>query len=478
MKKMGIKWGEIDVGKIVPPINGELIFGQEKSTVTGLTTDSREIIEGQIFLALRGEKYDGHDFIHNVIEKGASGVIVEKGRIPELSPGSDTPVIVVPDTLTALGDLANWWRSHHNVLVAVITGSAGKTTVKEMTFKILELDSRTLKNRGNFNNLIGLPLTLLGLGDDDRMAVLEMGMNRPGEIGRLTDIAEPDIGLITNVGRAHLEGLGDIQGVAKAKTELLERISTKGNIILNGDDELLMNTAESFSRSKITFGIGSANQIKGEKIRNLGSEGISFNLRIEGKLVPIKLGVPGEQNVMNALAASSIAVCMGIPIDKIVKGLEGFNGVEGRFKPVKLPGNITLIDDTYNSNPSSLKAAMDSMRSMSSEGRIIVGLGEMLELGKETIPAHLDAGGLVAEVGASYFFAMGEHAQEMITGAVANGLPMKRAIKVESHLEMTEKLRDVIKNGDFILLKGSRKLSLEKVAQGLINGLSKEYSHA
>lgn len=463
---MTAKWGEITVEEIILPIRGELISGRRESLLTGLSTDSRDVIPGQLFWALKGERYDGHDYIQNAVEKGASGIVIKKDYKPEISPRNDCAVITVTDTLKALGDLARWWRDKHSVRVAVITGSVGKSTTKEMTAGILGLRVKTLKNRGNLNNLVGLPLTIFQLTEKHRRAVLEMGMNQPGEIARLTEIANPDVGLITNVARAHLEGVGSIRGVAKAKVELLEKISSDGQVLLNGDDELLMRAALPFGRKITTYGLGSGNEIRAENIRNLGREGVSFELRYYGNSIAIRLRIPGLQNVVNALAASAIAISMKESPNDIVKGLNSFKGIHGRFMLVPLSDDVTLVDDTYNSNPSSLKAVIDSLKELvAAGGRVIVGLGEMLELGDETLSAHREAGGMVADLGAYLFLAMGEHAREMINGAVSRGFPPERARVVDTHQEMGQKIIEIMKKGDLILLKGSRRIGLERVSQ-------------
>ncbi|MFC1532723.1 UDP-N-acetylmuramoyl-tripeptide--D-alanyl-D-alanine ligase [Thermodesulfobacteriota bacterium] len=472
-------WGEITAQEIIPSITGELISGPEGSVLSGISTDSREIIPGQLFIALRGEKYDGHDFVEKAIEKGASCIIKEKGRQIEIPENSGIAIIVVPDTLRALGDLANWWRHQYNVIVAAITGSMGKTTTKEMTANILDLSARTLKNKGNFNNLIGLPLTLLRLEKGDRRAVLEMGMNLPGEIGRLTEISKPDVGLITNVARVHLEGLGDIMGVARAKSELLEKIAPESHVILNGDDDLLMKEASRFQREILTYGIGSGNDIRAAKIENLGYEGISFVLQYHKSSIPVRIRVPGLHNLFNALAASAIAICLKEPFGHIAKGLNNFDGIQGRFTVIPLPGDMVLVDDTYNSNPTSLKVSLDSVKTMAASRRgIVVGLGEMMELGDETVAAHQEVGGMVAELGASYFLAMGDHARDMITGALKKGFSLKKAIEVKSHHEMAQTIRDKTKNGDLILLKGSRRIGLEQVVRILKEERSEEDKNA
>ncbi len=465
---MTAEWGEITAKEIIKPLNGELVSGTAGSVLTGISTDSRNIEAGNLFLALRGERYDGHDFVQQAVEQGASGVVIEKGRKKDISANNGAAVIEVRDTLKALGDLAGWWRHEHNVLVAAITGSSGKTTAKEMTANILSLGARTIKNEGNLNNLIGLPQTLLQIGRKERRAVLEMGMNRPGEIGRLTEIADPDIGLITNVARVHLEGVGDIMGVARAKAELLEKISDKGRIILYGDDDLLMKEASRFKREIITYGLGPGNEIRADKIRSLGWEGTLFDLQYHGESAAIRIKVPGRQNLFNALAAAAIALCVEENFKHIAAGLGSFEGIRGRFMPFSLPDDIILVDDTYNSNPYSLRAALDSIREIAGGGRrLIAGLGEMMELGDETAISHLEAGCMVAESGASYLFAMGDHACEMVKGALEKGMSPERAIEAETHQDMAQKIGDVIKKGDLILLKGSRKIGLEKVFQSL-----------
>ena len=465
---MSARWGEITLREIIAPLKGELISGPGDLIIGGLSTDSREIKAGDLFVALKGEKYDGHDFIGQAADKGAAGIVILSGHRPEIPKHRTPAVVVVADTLKALGDLAGWWRHQQKAHVAAITGSTGKTTTKEMTAGILGIGALTLKNKGNFNNLIGLPLTLLMLGKDHRSAVLEMGMNRPGEILRLTEIADPDIGLITNVGRAHLEGLGDIRGVARAKVELIERISSDSQVFLNGDDDVLVEVARAFRKKVSTYGLGPVNHIRAQNIRSLGPEGSTFELQYEGGSIPIRLMVPGIQNVRNALAAATIALHMGASREDIVSGLKGFEGIKGRFMLTTLSGGAILVDDTYNSNPYSLRAALSALKDLKTEkGRILVGLGEMMELGQETVSAHVEAGGLVAEVGAHFLVVMGAHAPEMVRGAVEKGFPSEKTLLVKSHHAMSQALQDVMNTGDLILLKGSRRAGLEKVVESL-----------
>jgi UDP-N-acetylmuramoyl-tripeptide--D-alanyl-D-alanine ligase len=421
--------------------------------------------KGQLFWALKGETFDGHDFVKEAIKKGAAAVVVNEDWAFDLPANTRASLIGVPDTLKALGDLARRWRRRFKARVAAITGSGGKTTTKEMTSAILSLEGSTLKNEGNFNNLIGLPLSLFLLEKSHRYAVLEMGMNRPGEIGRLTEIADPDIGLITNVGRAHLEGVGSIEGVARAKVELLDKLAPRALAILNGDDRILLQAAAAFRKKPVTFGQGLQNPVRAEKIRNLGREGFSFDIHWEGKPFPVRLRVPGFHNVYNALAAAAIALSLDLSTERIQEGLSEFKGIKGRFKVVPLPDGSILIDDTYNSNPSSLRLALESLKALAPRGRrLIVGLGEMLELGEETEAGHVEAGEMVAKSGADWLVALGDHAPEMIRGALDMGFPRKRAIRVKDHKEMEATILEVMKPGDLVFLKASRRTGLDRVA--------------
>lgn len=463
---MTAQWGEITLSELINPMKGKLISGDLRTLPSGLSTDSRQIKAGEIFLALRGDNFDGHCFVSKAIEKGSSCIILEDEAC--FPADSKSALIKVEDSLEALGDIAAYWRSRYNIPVVSITGSTGKTTTKEMASCILEAGAATLKNSGNFNNLIGLPLTLLKTDNRYRRIVLEMGMNSPGEIGRLTRISDPDIGLITNIGPVHLEGVKDIAGVARAKTEMIEEIRPESKVVLFGDDKILMEEVTRFDRDFFTFGFDSKNDLTATDIEDMGGMGISYMLRYEDKAIPVRLNVPGYHNLVNSLAAASAAVCMKETFENITEGLENFKGLKGRLIPETLNGDIVLLDDTYNSNPYSLKAALNVAKKIAGkERRIIVGLGEMMELGDETEHAHIDAGRMVAETGSSYFFAIGDHAGLMLNGAVEKGLPYERTLEIGSHIEMVQKISSIMSEGDLILLKGSRMIGLEQVAEGL-----------
>lgn len=466
---MTAKWGEITVREVVSATGGRQVSGSPDEFIGGLSTDSRRMIPGHIFLALKGERYNGHNFLDKAINAGAAGVIVESGAvIPKEISTNGLAVITVSSTLKALGDLALWWRKQWGARVIAITGSNGKSTTKEMVASILSLKANTMKSPGNFNNLIGLPLAILSLEEDHRMAVLEMGMNRRGEIARLTRIAEPDIGLITNVAKAHLEGLGDLNGVIRAKGELLREISKESTVILNGDDELTSGLASTFSGPITTFGFGKMNQIRAGEIEKSGDGTQTFNIYIEDERVNVKINLPGIHNVFNALGGAAIAFCLSIPKELIAQGLGNFKALKGRFQIIGLNGGIQIVDDTYNANPSSLMAAFQAIKDLKGQG-LIVGLGEMLELGKEASKYHFDAGQLIADMGARYLVVLGEHGRQIIEGAYKRGMSIEKTHLATTHTEMIDAIKKQAREGDIVFLKGSRKMELDKVVEAIKN---------
>ena len=461
-------WGKISSKEIVAAVKGHMVSGDPQACFSGFNSDSRTVEPGELFWALKGDRFDGHDFASRVVMQGASGMVVQKGFPASLKNVPPIAVIAVDDTLRALGDLAAWWRRQHAAKVAAITGSSGKTTAKEMTAAILQMGKKTLKNPGNHNNLIGLPVTLLKLEKTHQRAVLEMGMNHKGEIARLTEISNPEVAVILNIGMAHLEGLDNMDGVAEAKTEMMDKLSPEAKIILNGDDEILMKHAARFDREFVTFGLNEGNHIQGIDIERYGSDGMRFDLICDGNSWPITLGVPGVHNVKNALAAAAIGLSLDEPMEHIIKGLGTFRGIKGRFQSIPLQKDILLIDDTYNANPSALKAALHSAAPMiEKDGRFFVGLGDMLELGELASSAHREAGRRIADSGASWLFTMGIHAKDVKEGAIAAGMPSNRVIISKTHDELTAKIIQEIKSKDMVFLKGSRMMQFEKVSDGL-----------
>jgi len=434
-----------------------------QGTVTGISTDSRTVADGDLFIPLTGPRFDGHDYISEAVRKGAVAFLAHKD-IGE----STVPRIVVDDTLQALGDLAAAVRRGFDGPVVGITGSSGKTTTKEMLAGILSLIGPGLKNPGNFNNLVGLPLTVFKMNSALRWAVLEMGMSARGEIARLAQIADPSVGVITNIGPAHLETLKNLDGVARAKGELFAALKRGGVAVVNADDPRVAGLPVANGVATIRFGISPQSDVRGEEL-STDPSGVAFRLVVFDKSVPVHLKVPGRHNVSNALAAAAAATALDIDIDVISRGLEGFCAVSGRMETSILPQGITLVEDTYNANPLSVRAALESFDEMGGEGRRIGVLGDMLELGETSASLHRETGQVAARH-LDILVVMGDMAEEMVAGASKGGLKPDRIVKVTSHEDAAESLRQIMTAGDRILVKGSRGMKMEEVCRLLRSG--------
>jgi UDP-N-acetylmuramoyl-tripeptide--D-alanyl-D-alanine ligase len=430
---------------------------------SSISTDSRQVEEGALFFALRGPRHDGHNFVAEALRLGAAGAVVD--HPPE---GVSAPLVCVPDTLAALGDLARWTRVRSPIRVVAITGSNGKTTTKEMIASICSAAdfppprARILKTQGNENNLIGLPRTLLHLQGDEAVAVLEMGMNRAGEIARLSEIACPDYAVITNIGPAHLEGFGgSLAGVAAAKAELFTGLSREAIIAVNLDDEWVRRLATVFAGRQITF--GSDAEVCARAVVDLGSDGIAFDLVVAERVAKVRLRCIGQHNVTNALAAAAIGHAMGLDLEVIARGLERTVASTMRMQVTRLPNGVTLINDAYNANPSSVEAALLALRRFS--GRPVVVLGEMWELGDEARRAHRFIGERAAALGVQQLFLMGAQAEAVAAGACAAGMRTEAIHVCGSHAEVAGAVAAGWQPGDIVLVKGSRGMEMEEVVR-------------
>jgi UDP-N-acetylmuramoyl-tripeptide--D-alanyl-D-alanine ligase len=428
-----------------------------------VSTDTRGLQPGALFVALRGERRDGHAFVAEALRKGAVCALVETTHAAAL----DGPLVCVADTLRALGDLAAWTRSREPLSVVAVTGSNGKTTTKEMIAAICAaarfLPPRTevLKTEGNWNNLIGLPLTLLRLRGDEAVAVLEMGMNQPGEIARLTEIARPDYGVVVNVGMAHLEGVGSMAGVAAAKGELFEGMAPGGTIAVNGEDEWVCRIAAPFPGRKIFFGKG--REVCAHEVVDLGVDGVGFQLHVGGRAARVRLPLPGLHNVTNALAAAAIGRAMGLDIDVIAHGLAAVPTVPMRMQVSRLGNGVTVINDAYNANPSSVEAALRMLQNV--PGRVVVVLGDMRELGGESRRAHHEVGERAASLDVHQLVLLGEHAEAVAAGARGAGMKEAAVRVCSSHAEAARAVTSIWRSGDTVLVKGSRGMRMEDVVR-------------
>jgi len=467
-----LKWTVKSIQQIT---GGHLLEPQsENVSFSDISTDSRTISPGNLFVALTGENFDGKTFTKLAVGKGAAGLLISHASRPE-PPSLDfepqVPVILVNDSLHALGEIAAHRRSwNQNLPVIAITGSSGKTTVKEMTSSIVGRKYCHLKTEGNFNNLVGLPLTLLQLKPEHEVAILEMGMNRPGEIARLTEIADPDIACIVNIQEAHLEGLGDIQGVARAKNELYAGLKPGGKVIVNLDDEITQKLAGQLTQEKITYGCGSNAFIRASHIQSLGEQGMAFTLHVGEEQTPVKIKALGRHNVSNSLAAAAMAYGLGIGITDIAAGLASFRPYDKRSCVEKLPSDLLVFNDSYNANPSSMLAALHTISDVKKNQRVAAVLGDMLELGSKTTELHRLIGKSVAQLDFDFLAAFGPHANDMVDAAIAAGMDPSCARPFTSKEELAGWLRQLANTGqltagDWLLIKGSRGMQMESILE-------------
>lgn len=451
---------------IVKATGGRLIAGSGKLPCEGVAIDARKISRGELFVAIRGAHFDGHDFIGDAVRGGAVAAIVANGAARP----DGIAAIGVPDTERALGDIAAWWRAKFDIPRVAITGSNGKSTTKEMTAAIAESLGPVLKTEGNFNNLIGLPLTVFRFASEHRVAILEMGMNAPGEIARLTKIADPTVGLITNVTVAHLEKLGTVDAVASAKGELFDELSEKSAAVINDEDKRVKEMGAKFKGRKITFGMQNNSDVcfLHMDMDNFDSMKLKFSaLSREHK---VTLPVVGAHNVMNALAAIGVGISLGIDPGEAAERLAGFKPMAMRMERVQLASGVRVVNDSYNANPESMKAAFRTVGAAKRAGRFLAALGDMLELGEASAELHRQVGEAAARAGIEKLYAIGEFAGDYAKGARDGGLDEKAIVICNGGIEELENLIEKdIRAGDVLLVKGSRGMKMETAVEYLKN---------
>jgi UDP-N-acetylmuramoyl-tripeptide--D-alanyl-D-alanine ligase len=478
------------VNELLQATSGRLLAGKPVFKVPGLSIDSRTIRSGELFVALKGDRFDGHAFLPEVFKKGACGAIVDQRG------GLDTDMagevlIEVPDTLRAYQEIACFHRKRFSIPVVAITGSNGKTTTKEMAAAILSRRIKVLKNEANLNNHIGVPLTLLGLKPHHQLALIEMGINHQGELTRLCEIARPNMGLITNIGPTHLEFLGNVEGVARAKGELLQSLDKGCVAFLNADDPFTPGLRPLTRASVVTFGLDEkadekpdiqamnvTHQPQGSFFhlclqRNKGlrigtdSKKLRFKKReVVADEIDIQLTVAGRHNVYNAAAAAAIANVLGAGVTEVKAGLESFHPVQLRSQLIEWRG-VKILNDSYNANPASMRSALETLSQIRGSGRAIAVLGDMLELGKESTAAHREIGRRIGMLGLDYLLTVGELAALIGQEAMRRGMAKDR-VKICDRLdEAVAYLRSVVRDQDAVLVKGSRGMKMEKVVQEL-----------
>lgn len=458
------------VSDIQAATQGQMVCGDPAIRFSEIGIDSRILPAGAFFVAIEGLTHDGHQFADAVIQKGCKGVLLREDKISQMPleawRAARVVCIRVTDTTRALGDLAAYHRQRSRAGVVAITGSNGKTSTREMSASVAAEKFNTLTSLKNFNNEIGVPLTLFRLTANHEWVVAELGMNHPGEIRRLGAICRPNIGVITNIGPAHLENLESLDGVMAAKGELLETIAPKGTAVLNADDPRCLKLAEGVSHEVLLFGFSEAAHVRAVNLRETGRS-TTFTLQLPEAQRPIDLKVPGRFMVSNALAAAAVGVRLGISPDGIKAGLERFRAVNGRSAVVDTAAGIFVIDDTYNANPGSMAAAIAMLAALGKGARCFLAVGDMLELGPRAAALHREIGEQAARAGLYRIGATGRFARDLVDGALAGGMA-PASLFVGTRQELLADFQERLTSGDWVLVKGSRSMAMERISSELV----------
>lgn len=436
-------------------------FGPEKlreQEVSDITTDSRKAGQGSLFVAIKGERVDGHVFIPAVFEKGALCVLCEQK--PQ---GEAGPYILVKSTLEAVKGIAEFYRRQLDIKVVGITGSVGKTSTKEIIASVLSEKYRVLKTLGNFNNELGVPLTIFRLREEDEVAVLEMGINHFGEMHRLSKMARPDICVMTNIGQCHLEFLGDRDGVLRAKSEIFDFSAPDGQIILNGDDDKLAAISQIKGITPLFFGTKGERYIRATDVKSVGLKGVKCTIHVGEDSFEVMIPVPGSHMVLNALAATAVGTALGMTLPEIRGGIEKLESLSGRFHIIEDNG-ITVVDDCYNANPVSMKASLQVLND--APQRKVAILGDMGELGEEEVPLHEQVGTFAGTLDLQLCICIGTLAG-YLAGAAKKQNPDLEVVTADSVEEAKELLPELIHKGDAVLVKASHFMHFEKIVDAL-----------
>ena len=460
----------IKVSDILNATGGKLIQGNSDLLINGISTDTRTIKHGEIFFALEGENYDGHKFVEQAIHNGAAGAVISSGKEAAYSFHNGfkkCALLEVTDTLRALGDLAKFYRNSLPTSFIAVTGSNGKTTTKDMAYHVLGNFKSVSKSRKSFNNFIGVPLTIFGTENTHDYCVVEMGTNAPGEIKRLSGIVFPDITILTNISHAHLEGLGSIEGVASAKSEFIENMAEDGTLITNADDDWCNRIASSFNGKVISFGFNQSADIKASNAERNDS-GFVFTVNDS---FTVNLPVFGKHNIYNALAVIAMCEAVGVGIEAVCDKFIGFKLPPMRMEK-QICGGIVVINDSYNSNPSSMSSALDALSQLMTSGRKVLICGDMLELGDYAERLHKEVGAKVANANIDVLWTVGPSSRFVAEEAIASGMLRENILSCETSEEMCSFVASQLKKDDTVLIKGSRRMKLECVLRQIENCFS------
>lgn len=459
-----MEW-RLTLGDVARATGGMLWYADADEIVKDVITDSRKIIEGSVFVALKGENFDGHRFVGSASEQGAVCSVVEHWDQED----GTYPVIVVDDTYKALRDIARLYRMQFDIPIVAITGSVGKTSTKDMIHSVLSHKFNTFKTMGNFNNEVGLPLTVFKMTSENKVGVLEMGMSNFGEISRLTDIVRPDLAVITNIGISHIENLKSQENILKAKLEILEGMQEGGTVILNGDDPLLWGLRGTLPYEILYYGIKNEEcEIVAKNINGF-SDSTVFEFEIGGESYKAEIKVPGVHHVYNALAAILVGVQYGMNGEEIAGGVAEF--VPGGMRQnIIRTDKYTIIKDCYNASPASMKSGLNVLGVIEGKdgvSRKIAILGNMLELGEFAVDSHKNVGKWVKEENLDLLITVGDMAKNIALGAIEAGFDKEKIYQFDDNSTAISELERILKIGDCILIKGSRGAKLEEIADAL-----------
>jgi UDP-N-acetylmuramoyl-tripeptide--D-alanyl-D-alanine ligase len=459
--------------EIAKATGGKVAEVDRNNRASSYSMDSRTLQSGELFFAIKGENYDGHHFLSEVFRKGAVGAVVQEGA--DLNgEGGNKRLIMVKDTHQALKDLAAFVRRRSSIMMAGITGSCGKTTSKDMAYFLLKDHFKTRRTEGNYNNLYGLPFSLLQLNEGDEVFIGEMAMSEAGEIAELAKIAQPNIGVITNIHPVHTEFFPSMKEVAEAKRELLEGLVEERIAVLNADNKLVQEIAGDFDGRRITFGITEEADVMAADIKPLGLDGVAFNLNYQSEKRSVKIDFIGIHNVYNLLAALGICRALELELNMLIEAFSQIKINPMRSRVVKFDGGFALIDDSYNSNPRAMEVVLGYMREVNGYKRKIVVSGDMLELGSIAQSAHTDLGKLIAYSGIDLLCGIGELSRFTVEAAINAGMNAKNVLHFPDAYAVSEYLPPQLQSGDLILVKGSRGIHTDKVVEAIEKYLNKK----
>lgn len=449
----------LSLDEVVNAVCGHRVYVDKNIKVKGISTDSRNIRKGDLFFALKGERFDGHQFVTQAMNAGAVGAVISSEMKPDYG-HKNFSTIRVKDAVTALGDLAKYYRQKLKTKIIGITGSNGKTTTKEMTHHLLSRFGPAVKSQKSFNNFIGVPVTIFEIENRHQYGVLEMGTNAPGEIRRLSEIGAPDVAVIVNVSKTHLEGLGSIEGVALAKGEIVKNLRKGGGFVYNADDPWCSKIASGFWGDTVSFGFSPHASVRCTDIKKKDR---GYIFVINGSL-EICFPIPGYHNIHNCLASFAVCHALGYSIYDLKDVFSSFLLPQMRIEQQRI-GNITVINDAYNANPASVRAALEYLNEIDATGRKVFICGDMLELGNESFLLHSEIGETVAHYNIDLLWTVGERASEIAKAAKLSGMPENQVVSFKDVSDITVSKIHELRENDMVLIKGSRGMHMENIIE-------------